>query len=49
MKKREIKKLQLNRETLAQLESVKGGARQGGVDGTHYEGICKDLCNDGNG
>lgn len=44
MKKREIKKLQLNRETLTHLESVTGGARQAGVAGTHYESICQDLC-----
>ena len=45
MKKRELKKLQLHRETLKHLEMVKGGVKQGGIaGGTHYESICLDLC-----
>jgi hypothetical protein len=42
MKKKTIKKLQLNRETLTQLEMVKGGGRA--AAGTHYRSLCPDLC-----
>lgn len=40
--KKELKKLQLNRETLKHL--VTGGREAGFAGGTHYESICKDLC-----
>lgn len=42
MKKKAIKKLQLNRETLAGLEKVQGG--KVGAAGTHYRSLCADLC-----
>ena len=41
MKKKNIKKLQLHRETLAHLEMAKGGKA---ADGTHYRSLCVDLC-----
>jgi hypothetical protein len=42
MKKKNVKKLQLNRETLACLETVTGGKAAAG--GTHYRSLCPDLC-----
>ena len=42
MKKRAVKKLQLHRETLADLEMAKGGGKVGA--GTHYRSLCVDLC-----
>ncbi len=42
MKKRNAKKLQLHRETLAWLEMAKGDGRAAG--GTHYRSICPDVC-----
>jgi hypothetical protein len=42
MKKKNVKKLQLHRETLACLEMAKGGVRV--AEGTHYRSICVDLC-----
>lgn len=42
MKKRNVKKLQLHRETLTNLEMVKGGGKDAG--GTHYRSLCPDLC-----
>jgi len=43
MKKKNVKKLQLHRETLICLEMAKGG--DGRVaEGTHYRSICVDLC-----
>jgi hypothetical protein len=41
MKKKNVKKLQLNRETLACLEMAKGGKA---AAGTHYRSLCVDLC-----
>lgn len=43
MKKKNVKKLQLNRETLACLEMVKGGGKVA-AGGTHYRSLCPDLC-----
>ena len=40
--KKTAKKLQLNRETLTDLEMVKGGGKVGA--GTHYRSLCVDLC-----
>jgi len=45
MKKKNVKKLQLHRETLACLEMVKGGGKDF-AGGTHYRSICIDLCED---
>lgn len=47
MKKKVAKKLQLNRETLAHLEKVVGGAKVGALAGTHYRSLCVDLCEPG--
>ena len=49
MKKKEVNKLQLHRDTLKHLENVTGGAKQGVANGTHYESICPDLCQAGTG
>jgi hypothetical protein len=43
MRKKNIKKLQLHRETLTSLEMVKGGGKAA-ADGTHYRSLCADLC-----
>jgi len=40
--KKNVKKLQLNRETLICLEMAKGSGKVAG--GTHYRSICLDLC-----
>ena len=40
MKKKNVKKLQLHRETY--LEMAKGGGKAAG--GTHYRSLCADLC-----
>lgn len=42
MKEKNVRKLQLNLETLACLEVAKGGGRA--ADGTHYRSLCADLC-----
>lgn len=49
MKKKEMKKLQLNRETVINLEKIVAGLRVGEAAGTHYESICKDLCKEEEG
>ena len=41
--KKNIKKLQLHRETLSSLERVKGGGKEAAA-GTHYRSLCVDLC-----
>ena len=43
MKKRNVKKLQLHRETLTCLEMAKGGGKAA-AGGTHYRSLCVDLC-----
>jgi hypothetical protein len=40
--KKNIKKLQLHRETLISLEKVQGG--KDAAAGTHYRSLCADLC-----
>lgn len=42
MKKKTVKKLQLHRETLTQLEMVQGG--KAAAAGTHWRSLCPDLC-----
>lgn len=42
MKKKNVKKLQLHRETLIDLERAKGGGKV--AAGTHYRSLCVDLC-----
>lgn len=42
MKKRNVKKLQLHRETLTCLEMAKGGGKE--AAGTHYRSLCVNLC-----
>jgi hypothetical protein len=42
MKKKYVKKLQLNRETLVGLEMVQGGLKV--AAGTHNRSLCADLC-----
>lgn len=39
--KKNVKKLQLNRETLTSLEMATGGKV---AAGTHYRSLCVDLC-----
>jgi hypothetical protein len=41
--KKTVKKLQLNRETLALLAMAKGGGKVAD-GGTHYRSLCQDLC-----
>ena len=43
MKKKSVKKLQLHRETLTNLETAKGGGKVA-AGGTHYRSLCVDLC-----
>ena len=40
--RKNVKKLQLNRETLICLEMAKGGGKA--AAGTHYRSLCADLC-----
>ena len=40
--RKNVKKLQLHRETLNHLEMTKGGAKV--AAGTHYRSLCVDLC-----
>jgi hypothetical protein len=42
MKKRNVKKMELHRETLTWLDAAKGAGKA--AAGTHYRSICLDLC-----
>lgn len=45
--KKNLKKLQLNRETLIDLERVTGGVKAGAAAGTHHRSLCVDECQPG--